>query len=222
VRKLAPLLPLPFLVALAAWGSARAADRSGAALGAALSAVAGVIGTEQRPVEDEGALDETIPSSAVGPVLAESSGSRKGGAKRSKPAASASARSLFVSAETVLRLSESRVTPKGVRVPANGARPAGLRLQGVAGLGIGLRDGDVLTRALGQPAQSSSDVVRAILVARANRVRVLEGEFYRGNERWTLRVEQPYLDEARAGSGKETPQAALTLTGPALGPRLRP
>ncbi|HEX6275103.1 MAG TPA: hypothetical protein VFZ53_18820 [Polyangiaceae bacterium] len=199
MRKLAPLVPLPLLVALAAWGSARTADAGGVALGAALSAVADVLRTEQRPADDDAALDEPIPNAALAaPGLAEGSGRRVPGAKRGKNGqAQSPARSLFVSAETVLRLAGSRVTPKGVRVPASGSRPAGLSLRGVDGLGIGLRDGDVLTRALGQPALSSSAVVRAILVARSNRVRVLEGEFYRGSERWTLRVEQPYLDEER-------------------------
>jgi hypothetical protein len=203
VRQLAPLLPLPFLVALAAWGSARAAEFGGAALGAGLAAVAAVVGTEQAPFDEEDELDGTVPVSALGAQPAHgdaktaSASVPKRGKARSGQPATVSARSVFVSAEKVLRLSESRVTPKGVRVPASGARPAGLSLTGVAGLGIGLRDGDILTRALGQPALSSSAVIRAILVARAQRVKVLEGEFYRDGERWTLRVEQPYLDEPK-------------------------
>ena len=211
VRKLALLVPLPFLVAFAAWGSARVADTIGTALGAALSAVATVVGSEQRPVneqDDPGAririssFDEDGPLGATNVAGAAPSGAKRGKG-RADPAQAAS-RSIFVSAQKVLELSESRVTPKGVRVPAKGARPAGLALLGVEGLGIGLRDGDVLTRALGQPALSSSAVVRAILVARANRVKVLEGEFYRGTERWTLRVEQPYLDENRSERVKVT------------------
>jgi hypothetical protein len=201
VRKLALLVPLPFLVAVAAWVSAWAADAGGAALGAALSAVATVVGAEQRPAGDESELDPMIPGFAADQTLGESSVASSAGAKRGKArggqAGQASSRSIFVSAEQVLRLSETRVTPKGVRTQASGSRPAGLALRGVEGLGIGLRDGDVLTRALGQPALSSSAVVQAILVARARRVKVLEGEFYRGNERWTLLVEQPYLDGER-------------------------
>jgi hypothetical protein len=192
-------LPLPFLVAIAAWGSSFVADAAGATLGAALSAVARVVAAEQGPAGDD-ELDTTVPVSFG--VVEPSPGSPNirviAGVKRGKARASAapvSTRSVFVSAQTVLRLSQARVAPKGVRVPADGARPAGLLLAGVEGLGVGLRDGDVLTRALGNPALSSSAVIRAILVARANRVSVLEGEFYRGSERWTLRVEQPYLDE---------------------------
>lgn len=203
MRNLAPLLPLPFLVALSAWGSARAADRGGAALGAALATVATVVGTQQTPVEEELEFEATVPVSAFGAervhgeLSTVAAGVPKRGKGRSAGSQAAAQRSIFVSAERVLKLSESRVTPKGVRVPASGSRPAGLSLSGVAGLGIGLRDGDVLTRALGQPATSSSAVVRAVLVARAQRVKVLEGEFYRGSERWTLRVEQPYLDEPK-------------------------
>jgi hypothetical protein len=203
VRKLALLVPLPFLVAFAAWGSARVADRIGVALGAALSAVATVALAEQRPVDEQedpgarirGSIFDEDASLAANVVGAAPSGARRG--KGRGDPAPATSRSIFISAQKVLELSETRVAPKGVRVPAKGARPAGLELHGVEGLCTGLRDGDVLTRALGQPALSSSAVVRAILVARANRVKVLEGEFYRGTERWTLRVEQPYLDENR-------------------------
>ncbi len=214
MRRFAPLFPLPLVIALAAWGSARAADSVARALGAALGSVASVVGTGQRPSEDDEA-EAVIPVSAlvVGDVFGASEpqaiAAPKRGKGRSGSAAATEARSIYVSAAEVLRLAEGRVTPKGVRVPADGTRPAGLKLVGVAALGIGLRDGDVLTRALGQPALASSAVVRAILVARSHRVKVLEGEFYRGHERWTIRVEQPYLDEA--GSG---------LTAASAGPRL--
>ena len=216
MRRFAPFLPLPLVLALAAWGSARAADAAAAVLGEALAAIATVVGTNQPSSDEDGDLASVIPVSAlvVGDALGET-GPRSvaaSGKKKTKSRASARAteRTIFVSADKVLRLSETRVAPRGVRVPADGARPAGIKLVGVAALGIGLRDGDVLTRALGQPAVSSSAVVRAVLVARARRVKVLEGEFYRGQERWILRVEQPYLE------GKTE-----TLTGAGPGPRLR-
>jgi hypothetical protein len=216
LRRFAPFLPLPLVLALGAWGSARVADAAGAVLGEALAAVAAVIGTNDTSSDEESDVDDAIPAStfAVGDALRETGTDSVAapGKKKAKSRASAAAteRAIFVSAEKVLRLSETRVTPRGVRVPADGTRPAGLKLVGVGPLGIGLRDGDVLTRALGQPALSSSAVVRAVLVARARRIKVLEGEFYRGQERWILRVEQPYLE------GKSD-----TLTGAAPGPRLR-
>jgi hypothetical protein len=214
VRKFAPLYPLPLLFALAAWGSATVSERVAATLGAALGAVAQVVGTEQRPSEGDEA-EAVIPVSAL--VLDDALGqgepsairAPKRGKAKSGGAAATETRSIYVSAAQVLRLADARVKPRGVRVPAHGKRPAGLKLVGVAALGIGLRDGDVLTRALGQPALASSAVVRAILVARSHRAKVLEGEFYRGQERWTIRVEQPYLDEA-----------PTSLTGAHPGPRL--
>jgi hypothetical protein len=181
-------------------------------LGEALAAIASVVGTDRQATEEESELDETIPVStlalddAVAGASLDAVAAPKG--KKAKPAATQ--RSIFVSAEKVLRLADTKVSPRGVRVPADGPRPAGLKLAGVGALGIGLRDGDVLTRAVGQPALSSSAVVRAVLVARARRVKVLEGEFYRGRERWVLRVEQPYLE------GNDD-----TLTGKGPGPRLR-
>jgi hypothetical protein len=202
VRRFAPLFPLPLLLALAAWGSMRAADAGGALFGAALSAVANVVGTEQRPVDDAGELDSVIPTStlstegALGEAfVVDGVAVPKHTKAKSTGTAHAPVRSVFVSADKVLRLADGRATPRGVRIAADGARPAGLKLQGVESLGIGLREGDVLTRALGQPATSSSAVIRAILVARSRRVKVLEGEFYRGRERWVIRVEQPYLEE---------------------------
>jgi hypothetical protein len=183
-------------------------------LGEALAAVAAVVGTNQPASDEDDDLAGVIPVStfAAGDALAETGLVAAPAKKKAKSRASAQAteRTIFVSAQKVLRLSETRVAPRGVRVPADGARPAGIKLVGVAALGIGLRDGDVLTRALGQPALSSSAVVRAVLVARARRVKVLEGEFYRGQERWILRVEQPYLE------GRTE-----TLTGAGPGPRLR-
>jgi hypothetical protein len=105
---------------------------------------------------------------------------------------------VFVSQEQVLKLASSGARPRGTAVPASGARPAGLKLSGVAALGIGMQDGDVLTRAVGQSALSSGAVIQAVLSARARRVPVLEGEFWRGTERLLIRVEQPYLPERHA------------------------
>jgi hypothetical protein len=203
-------------LAFATWVSARVADAGGAMLGEALAAVAAVIGTNQPSSDEDSDPGGVIPVStfalddALGEAGTDSLAAPGKKKAKSRPSAATTERAIFVSAEKVLRLSETRVTPRGVRVPADGARPAGLKLVGVGPLGIGLRDGDVLTRALGQPALSSSAVVRAVLVARASRIKVLEGEFYRGRERWILRVEQPYLDDKTD-----------TLTGAGPGPRLR-
>jgi len=191
VRRLLLLVPLPLLVAFAAWGSSRAADHAGNALSGVIANVAAFV-VRSAPAEEQELdivdLAAPIPVAAPGATSAPSK-VQKG--KRKQPA-------LFVSASTVLRIASTKVNLRGVPVQKQGARPAGLRLVGVSALGVGLADGDVLTRALGQPALSREAVVRAVLVARARRERVLEGEFYRGNERWVLQVEQPYPPEASA------------------------
>lgn len=198
MRRLAPLLPLPFLIALAAWSSGKLADAAGERLAAVL------FGLSQSLVREEirdTAGDEldfdgvgvvtppTIPVAWSAPATA---AGVKAAKKRGTVKAAPATRGVFVSAETVLKLANGGVRPRGVAVKADGKRPAGLKLLNVGGLGIGLRDGDVLTRAVGQPALSSGAVVQAVLIARANRAPFLDGEFWRDGERHTLRVEQPY------------------------------
>jgi hypothetical protein len=94
----------------------------------------------------------------------------------------------------VLRLAEGRVMPRAVPVAASGGRPAGLRLVGVGGLGVGMRDGDVLTRVLGGSVGSVGDVVARVIAARDRRAREISAEFWRDGEAWSLVVEQPYLN----------------------------
>ena len=117
------------------------------------------------------------------------------------------AQGVFVSAQTVLALANRRLVPRAVFVPASGARPAGLRLIGVAALGIGMRDGDVLTHVQGAPASSIAAVVDAVVRARAGNARVISGMFWRDGRSLPLAVEQPYVTEtgpalATAGAPK--------------------
>lgn len=101
---------------------------------------------------------------------------------------------LFVSADKVLRLARVGARPAGIPVDAAGGRPGGLLLTGVGGLGVGLRDGDILTHALGQPAVSEEAVVGAILRARGARQPQLSGRVWRDGRTFALVVAQPYLD----------------------------
>jgi hypothetical protein len=194
VRRFAPFLPLPLLIALAAWSSGRLADAAGERVAGVLVGISQVLASaEVREPEPDLELTgepapQTIPAAAAAPATAPPKPSKKRAAAKAAPAA----RGVFVSAETVLKLANRRIVPRGVAVKADGKRPAGLRLLHVSGLGIGLRDGDVLTRAVGQPALSSGAVVQAVLIARAQRARFLDGEFWRDGERYSLRVEQPY------------------------------
>jgi hypothetical protein len=101
---------------------------------------------------------------------------------------------VFVSADKVLALANWGARPNGIRVSASGPRPAGLMLVGVSGLGVGLRDGDILTHALGRPAVSESSVVGDVIRARGARQRQLSGRIWRDGRSFSLTVAQPYLE----------------------------
>lgn len=187
---------MPFVFALGAWTSARAAERAGADAALALSSVAVLAraGDATPPSAPEPEL-AVIPTefelpAAPGALAAPPSKTRTQG-KKAHPSATPV---VFVSQKTVLGLANSGARPRGVFVPANAVRPAGLRLLGVGALGIGVQDGDVLTRALGQSVTATGAVIQAVLVARAHHAAVLEGEFWRGAQRFILRVEQPYVE----------------------------
>jgi hypothetical protein len=216
-RWLLPLLPLPLLLVLAAWASARVADRA-VEVGVNVLVLVAPLARDTLPPE----LDETpaeniptetapVPDTLAGSAAPAPRGPKHGRGGKARPVAPLV---LFVGQEQVLKLASTRARPRGTAVPASGARPAGLKLSGVAALGIGMQDGDVLTRAVGQPALSSGAVIQAVLAARARHAPVLEGEFWRGAERCLIRVEQPYLPEPRAA---ETPTDAVEATE---GPRL--
>lgn len=204
------LLPMPVVFAAGAMASAHVADQAGARGALAL----GLLGELTRvppslvPHEDV----EVVPTDAPimsAPVAPPEPHARKA-AKKTKPSP---VPVVFVSRKAVLGLANSGARPHGAPTPATAVRPAGLRLLGVGALGIGLRDGDVLTRALGQPALSTGAVIQAVLVARAHHAPVLEGEFWRGDQRYVLRVEQPYLDERRSDANDTDGQLPAPVTG---------
>lgn len=119
---------------------------------------------------------------------------RAEGSARPSRAVAPAPKGLFVSAEKVLGLARAGARPLAIPVGASGARPAGLLLTGVGGLGVGLRDGDILTHALGQPAVSEEGVVGAIIRARGAREPQLSGRVWRDGRSFALVVAQPYLD----------------------------
>lgn len=220
-RWLLALAPLPLLLALGAWASARVADRLAVA-GANTLVLLAPLFRDAEPAKAEEEPDLAIPTelTLMGDALAGSvhpapPSLKHAHAKKVPPAPTPV---VFVSQEQVLRLASTRARPHGTPVPASGARPPGLKLAGVAALGIGMQDGDVLTRAVGQPALSSGAVISAVLSARARRAPVLEGEFWRGSQRWVIRVEQPYLPERHAD--EKPADAVEPATDAAVGPRL--
>jgi hypothetical protein len=110
-----------------------------------------------------------------------------------KPGVKAKPTALFVSEATVLRLAQSSARPHGSFVPASPLHPAGLRLSGVAALGIGLQDGDVLIEALGITPHAPAEIIGAIIEARAKQARLLSGTIWRQGQTFRITVEQPYL-----------------------------
>ena len=116
---------------------------------------------------------------------------RRGGKAPAKPKPSA----LFVSEAVVLELARSAARPSGAFVQATEQHPAGLRLTGVAALGVGLHDGDILIEALGATPRAPEQVIGAVIEARAKRARFLTGTVWRAGQTFRITVEQPYLRE---------------------------
>jgi hypothetical protein len=140
-------------------------------------------------------LDEPLASETTLVATGKAPAARKG--RTARPPAHGA---LFVSAAKVLELSRSAARPQGAFVPATATHPAGLRLFGVGGLGIGVQDGDILTEALGVTPQTPGQIIGAIIEARAKQARYLSGTLWRRGHVLRITVEQPYV---RSESGAE-------------------
>jgi len=117
---------------------------------------------------------------------------RKPAARTARPVMKAPPAGVYVSQGTVLRLARTSARPRGSFVSGAGERPAGLRLSGVAALGIGLEDGDILVEALGLSPRSAGEIIGAVIEARARRVAALSGTLWRRGQTFHITVEQPY------------------------------
>ena len=203
-RRLLMALAVAAPFALAAWGSARLARASGDAIGGAIASAASELPTPGHGLLDPPRPHETIfdPADAASVVFedlpeldgdsASASAPAKAGKKKPPSTKTPPTRGIRVSAAAVLRLANRGVRPGGSPVAATDDRPAGLALQGVSGLGIGLRDGDVLTQCAGAPASSTGAVIGAVLAARQRRAPAMSGVVYRGADKIALYVEMPY------------------------------
>jgi hypothetical protein len=188
---LAVALALPF--AVSAGGSRRLATWSGARLGGALAE--GISALPRASLLDPAPSDLAPPSDRdeTRVVLEEAPEPVPTRGEKGRASAVAhGAHGIHVRAATVLRLAAAGVHPTGTPVPASGSRPAGLALHGVGRLGVGLRDGDVLTDVAGAPATSPAAVVGAVLAARANRAPAMSGHVWREATVWQIVVDMPY------------------------------
>jgi hypothetical protein len=143
--------------------------------------------SDAQPVEE---VFDDSPLAEPEVVLA---AAHKGPARHgAKPPAKAPPGALFVSKATVLKLSQSAARPHGAFVQQTPEHPAGLRLFGVAALGIGVQDGDILIDALGATPTSPGQVIGAVIAARAKTPRFLSGTLWRRGQSIRITVEQPY------------------------------
>jgi hypothetical protein len=101
--------------------------------------------------------------------------------------------SVLVRRSRVRAAAQAGIRPSGSPVPATTFRSAGLALIGVGGIGVGLRDGDVLTRAGGTPARSDAAIVGAVTAALQRGHPAISAEVWRGTQRIIVTVELPKL-----------------------------
>jgi len=180
-------LTLP-VFAVQAWSNAYA-DRLGDGIAARM--IAWVPSLPAPPTPDDPSEAEPEPEFDVAPgargVALDSKSARKPVRPRVAPK-----QGIRISSAQVLALAARRAMPSATFVKATAEHPAGLLLGGVSALGVGLRDGDILTEAAGQKATSVAQVVGLVLAARSRQASEISGSFYRAGVPFLLTVEQPY------------------------------
>jgi hypothetical protein len=198
------LLGVPLL--LVALGKGRCADRLGGSLGMALQEIGAPFevspvdaGDDAEPALLEAALGEGIealPFAAEAKATDGRRSLRRGSGRQPLPEETSTAappRDVWLSGERLLRLVEAGFRPRARPVGPAGLRPAGLALSALGGARLGLRDGDVLTEVEGVPVRSEAEVAELVVSLRGRGVRVIHGRFWRGDQRFVVAVEQPYL-----------------------------
>lgn len=193
VLTLLGVVPVGTVVLLGHW-----ADAAGAQLGREASAWCSRLPRAAASPPAAEATQRAIPgpfAEAVAPVARSASQRAASPRRKSEKPAAKTVQGVFVPASAVLNLARIGVLPQAALVAAAGSRPAGLKLSGVSGLGLGMRDGDVLTRVAGVPVASVSQVVALVVQAREKQAQHIGAEFFRDGSRWSLTVEQPYLQQ---------------------------
>jgi hypothetical protein len=182
------LLGMPFIVA-AHLASGLVAPLTRAIVTTLVSVTAPLAATAARQL----GADPTEPVAAAPLDIRFEVATRAPADRAAKPRAPAKPSALFVSEATVIKLAQSAARPRGSFVAQSPDHPAGLRLSGVAALGIGVQDGDILIEALGIPPRSAGEIIGAIIEARAKQARFLSGTLWRSGQTFAITVEQPYL-----------------------------
>lgn len=125
-------------------------------------------------------------------------------------------RGILVSKARVLSAARSGLRPSGHPQQATPWRPAGLALSGVGAFGVGLQDGDILTRIGGTPAHSSTAVIGAVAGALRSSSPSITAEMWRQGQRFLLTVELPLLSETSLIAPGH-PEATYARPGPQVG-----
>ena len=188
VAILAALAPFP----LVAVGSSVLAERMAEDMAASIDRVAAALPEEQEPPE------RRIPTARAPAPRAS--------AAPAPPKERPRGIGVLVRRKKLAALVAAGARPGGRPVPATSFRPAGIALAGVSGLGIGMRDGDVLTAVGGAPATSYGAVVSAVAAALKAGAPSISGMAWRGEQRIFITVELPRVETRRA----ERPRAAGT------------
>jgi hypothetical protein len=130
-----------------------------------------------------------------------------------------------VSRARVMAAVKAGIRPSGSGVSATSWRPAGLAVHGISAVGVGLRDGDVLTKVGGTAATSPGAVISAVRAALRRKQPAIVGEVWRGHHRFLVSVELPrvrFRDEESVGEGSGEPGDAGSDPAPPTRPAARP
>ena len=187
----------------------------GTKVGAALAGASLSLRGKRAPVDCDWVVVEPVVSRGAAEVVLRLSGRSQALGSRSRPIPNSAEQrpiGLRVRAATVMRLANSGQRPVGIPVAATPDRPGGILLSNVSGLGIGLRDGDVLVKVAGAPVGDVGSVVERVVGARAAKATLVEGVVWRDRAFFPIAVEQPYLnrpgmDESTVGQDAGAPDA---------------
>ncbi len=179
------------------WCSSRVAVRLGMDLGAQLGS--SVESARELLRSDDSPLDEPGDLGAVEMGQAEVEGVSAKKVKRrvrepaNVPAPKKLEATFQVPASKVLALANEGRRPVGQPVQASSRHPSGILVSGLAGLGLPLNNGDVLTHVAGQHVRTVGDVVGIVLALRGRKAPMIFGIFWREGKPFGVSVEQPYL-----------------------------
>jgi hypothetical protein len=187
-------------VSVVMWLAGTSMERRAELLGAALSDdLTRLAQTSSPPVtvgrEPSPTFSETYAAVSISASEATQSASSlaRVDKKKKKTSSAPGPRDIHVPAGTVLRWARDGVMPGAVSVPATKTRPAGIRLSGVAGLGIGARDGDVLTHVEGRAVHSVPEVIGVVVAALGKKQTAIGGRLYRDDQHYSITVEIPSI-----------------------------